>query len=312
VGGAAPSQQTILQSKTDYSMLDRRSNDVRIRLNCTVVDVRPGRGHHHHHHHDRHHHHDHRHHDSKRLAEITYLTPNKKKAERVRARHVIMACWNRVTARIVTDLPRDQVKNLCYARKVPLIYGRAALNNWQAWADAQVSSIQPRGTSLFWDTTSIAAGAGFGPPTAPVYGPTPNQPPASPATISFTVVPNRPDAIPQLSAYESGRDMLLNMSFADLENALWDVIDRVVNTQGGDFQPERDVNSLMVNRWNYGYAHELSSVFDPSLYGPWAEQPHRKGSVPFENVAIACSDSEGFAYTHSAINEGFRAVNDLP
>ena len=68
----------------------------------------------------------------------------------------------------------------------------------------------------------------------------------------------------------------------------------------------------MINRWNYGYAHELSSVFDPSLYGPWAEQPQRKGSVPFGNLAIACSDSEGFAYTHSAINEGFRAVNDLP
>lgn len=293
VNGAPPNQQTILQSKTDYSALDRGGNDVRIRLNCMVTRVLPGRG-------------------NKGLAEITYLTPNRKDAERVRARHVVMACWNRVTARIVTDLPKEQVENLCYARKVPLIYGRAVLNNWQAWADAKVSSIQPRGTSLFWDSTSISAGAGFGSPGAPVYGPTPNQPPASPASLTFTVVPNRPDAIPQLYAYESGRDMLLNMSFADLEHALWDVIDRVVNTQGGDFQPERDVNSIMLNRWNYGYAHELSSVFDPSLYGPWADQPQRKGCVPFANVAIACSDSEGFAYTHSAINEGFRAVNDLP
>jgi hypothetical protein len=72
------------------------------------------------------------------------------------------------------------------------------------------------------------------------------------------------------------------------------------------------VHSIMINRWNYGYAHELSSVFDPSLYGPWDEQPHRIGARPFENVAIACSDSEAFAYTHSAINEGFRAVTDLP
>ena len=293
VNGAPPNQQTILQSKTDYSTLDRAGNDVRIRLNCTVNRVLPGRG-------------------NKGLAEITYLTPDRKTAERVRAKHVIMACWNRVTARIVNGLPKEQVEGLCYARKVPLIYGRAGLNNWQAWADAQVSSIQPRGTSLFWDSTSIAAGAGFGSPGAPVYGPTPNQPPSSPAMLTFQVVPNRPDAIPQLYAYESGRDMLLNMSFGDLEEALWDVIDRVVNTQGGDFQPERDVNSLMINRWNYGYAHELSSVFDPSLYGPWADQPHRKGCVPFANVAIACSDSEGFAYTHSAINEGFRAVNDLP
>ena len=292
VGGQRPTQLTILQSKTDYSTLDQRTNSVRIRLNSAVIDVKPGVG-------------------ANDIAKIVYITPNKK-AERVRARHVIMACWNRVTARIVRGLPQDQVDNLCYARKVPLIYGRAGLNNWQAWADAKVSNISPRGTSLFWDSTSVAAGAGFGPNGSPVYGPTPNQPPASPAQLSFTVVPNRPDAIPQLYAYESGREMLLGMSFQDLENALWDVIDRVVNQQGGDFEPGRDVNSIMINRWNYGYAHELSSVFDPSLYGPWAEQPQRKGSVPFGNVAIACSDSEGFAYTHSAINEGFRAVNDLP
>jgi hypothetical protein len=29
-------------------------------------------------------------------------------------------------------------------------------------------------------------------------------------------------------------------------------------------------------------------------------------------VAIANSDSGAFAYTHSAINEAFRAVQDLP
>ena len=41
-------------------------------------------------------------------------------------------------------------------------YGRAVLNNWRAWADAQISSITPRGKSLFWDSTSITAGARFG------------------------------------------------------------------------------------------------------------------------------------------------------
>ena len=53
-------------------------------------------------------------------------------------------------------------------------------------------------------------------------------------------------------------------------------------------------------------------MFDPSLKGPWKEQPHRKGSVPFKNVTIAYRDSEAFAYTHGAIQEGFRAVKELP
>ena len=41
---------------------------------------------------------------------------------------------------------------------MPLIYGRAALNNWQAFADARIASISPRGNSLFWDSTALAAG----------------------------------------------------------------------------------------------------------------------------------------------------------
>ena len=58
------------------------------------------------------------------------------------------------------------------------------------------------------------------------------------------------------------------MSFSDLERALYDVLDRSLNKSGGDFDPERDIHSIMVNRWNYGYAHELTSVWDPSLFGP--------------------------------------------
>ena len=54
------------------------------------------------------------------------------------------------------------------------------------------------------------------------------------------------------------------------------------------------------------------STFDPSLFGPVANQPHVKGRKPYKNVAIANSDSGAFAYTHSAINEAYRAVQDLP
>ena len=105
----------------------------------------------------------------------------KNEGRRVWAKHVIMACWNRVTAHVVEGLPKQQVEGLCYARKVPLIYGRAGLNNWQAFADSKVASVSPRGTSLFWDNLSVAAGAGFGPNATPgkYYGPTPNQPPSA-------------------------------------------------------------------------------------------------------------------------------------
>ena len=52
-----------------------------------------------------------------------------------------------------------------------------------------------------------------------------------------------------------------------------DVLDRTVNKMGGDFDPERDIHDWKINRWNYGYAHELTSTFDPSAYGPVEQQP---------------------------------------
>jgi spermidine dehydrogenase len=288
VDGEPLNQENVVNAEADYSRLDRKHNDVRIRLNSLVFMVKPARS-------------------GQRHATVEYLELKGGKGRRVRARHVIMACWNRVTAHVVEGLPDEQVENLCYARKVPLIYGRAGLHNWRAFADAQIASVSPRGNSLFWDTTSLSAGAVFG----SAYGPTPSDP-DQPASLSFTVVPTDHDATPQLAAYEGGRQRLLEMSFRELEEALIDVIDRSVNVSGGDFDPERDIESLMVNRWNYGYAHELTSVWDPSLYGPVADQPQVKGRVPFRNVSIANSDSGAFAYTHSAINEGYRAVQDLP
>ena len=276
-----------MKSRCDYSQLDRRRNKVRIRLNSTVVDVKPARRH-------------------KHSASVTYVNHHGS-AERVRATHVVMACWNRVTARLVDGLPRHQVEALDYARKVPLVYCRVGLRNWQAFADAQISSVSPRGDSLFWDSTNLSAGARFG----SSYGPNPNTP-AQPAMLTLTATPNDPRATTQLESYERGRQQLLNMSFGDFERAILDVIDRSVNQAGGDFEPERDIESIIVNRWNYGYAYELTSTFDPSLYGPNAKQPHVIGRKPYRNVAIANSDSGAFAYTHSAINEAYRAVQELP
>ena len=291
VEGERPNQITIVEADTDYSQLDRRGRDVRIRLNSYVYRVKPGR-------------------EPGDSAKVDYIDGDGK-ARRVRGTHVVMACWNRITAKIVEGLPGQQVEDLCYARKVPLIYGRAGLRNWQAFADAHISSVSPRGTSLFWDSTSLSAGQGFGPPADPSYGPTPADP-AAPASLSFTVVPNADDAVPQLYAYETGRQQLLEKSYDELEADVIDVLDRSVNENGGDFDPERDVHTWMLNRWNYGYAHEFTGMFDPSLKGPWEDQPHRRGSVPFRNVSIGNADSQAFAYTHSAIQEGHRAVQDLP
>jgi len=90
------------------------------------------------------------------------------------------------------------------------------------------------------------------------------------------------------------------------------MIDRTVNARGGDFDPDRDIDEIMINRWNYGYAHELTALWDPSLYGRYEDQPQRRAIASFRNITIANSDGQAFAYFHSAVQEGYRAVQDLP
>jgi spermidine dehydrogenase len=284
----APGQEDVVTARCDYQQLDQQSSRVRLRLNSLVYRVVPGGV-------------------GGGMAKVEYQDTNTGAASFVLARHVVMACWHRVTAQVVQGLPQRQVDDLSYARKVPLIYARASLNNWRAFADAGINSISPRGNSQFWDSISLAAGQRFG----SVYGPTPNTP-DRPALLQFNVVTTGHDTTPQLGAYEVGRQKLLEMSFDDLENSLYDMIDRTVNAKGGDFDPERDIDEIMINRWNYGYAHELTSLWDPSVYGAYADQPQRRAKEPFRNIAIANADSQAFAYFHSAVQEGYRAVQDLP
>ena len=75
--------EDLVANKVDYSMLDRRDNAVRIRLNSTAVDVR--------------------HTADQSHCDVTYIRNGK--PERVRGRHVIMACYNAIVPHIVPEVP---------------------------------------------------------------------------------------------------------------------------------------------------------------------------------------------------------------
>ena len=115
VPGCPPEPGDDRQAGLRLHQLDQPGNTVRIRLNSLVYRSSPAAGstarrwrkasH-----------------EAPRLAEVDYIVDGERRGRRVRAAHVVMACWNRVTAHVVEGLPRDQVENLCYARKVPLIY----------------------------------------------------------------------------------------------------------------------------------------------------------------------------------------------
>ena len=64
-----------------------------------------------------------------------------------------------------------------------------------------------------------------------------------------------------------------------------------------------------MNRWPHGYAYEYNSLYDPDW--PEDQQPCVIGRQPFGRISIANSDAEAFAYTNAAIDQAYRAVNEV-
>ena len=78
---------------------------------------------------------------------------------------------------------------------------------------------------------------------------------------------------------------------------------------GGGFDPARDVEAITVNRWPHGYGYEYNPLFDPEW--PEGQAPHILGRAKFGRIAIANSDSGATAYTDVAVDQAYRAVNEL-
>jgi spermidine dehydrogenase len=100
---------------------------------------------------------------------------------------------------------------------------------------------------------------------------------------------------------------LLRTPFATFERNIRDQFARILG--GGGFDPARDIDAIIVNRWPHGYGYEYNPLFDPA----WApgQAPHEIGRARFGRIAIANSDAGATAYSDVAIDQAYRAVNEL-
>jgi spermidine dehydrogenase len=76
-----------------------------------------------------------------------------------------------------------------------------------------------------------------------------------------------------------------------------------------DFDPARDIEAIVVNRWPHGYAFEANPLFDPET-AP-GEALHEIGRRRHGRIAIANSDAGASAYLQEAIDQAWRAVGEL-
>jgi spermidine dehydrogenase len=191
----------------------------------------------------------------------------------VSARACVLACWNMMIPYLCPELPAKQKEALRYLVKTPLIYANVALRNWTAFKALGVSS---------------------------VYAPD------EPMLVRMVRTPCQP-GLPERDQNRAGQHDIFNTTFETFERNIRDQLARILGP--GGFDAASGVTGITVNRWPHGYAYEYNQLFDPEW--PEAQQPHVIGRARFGRIAIANSDSGAAAYTDSAIDQAYRAIQGL-
>jgi spermidine dehydrogenase len=130
--------------------------------------------------------------------------------------------------------------------------------------------------------------------------------PEDPCVIHLQHVPCSP-GLPARDQQRAGRTQLFATKFETFERNIRDQLGRILS--GGGFDPARDIQAITVNRWPHGYAYEYNSLYDPEW--PAGQSPCEIGRRPFGRIHIANSDAGAFAYTNEAVDQAWRAVQEV-
>ena len=270
--------EDIVTAKADYSRLDRGDAPVGIRLSSTVVRVKHVGGA-----------------ASSKEVDVTYARGTK--VYSVRAKGVVLACWNMAIPFMVPELPEKQKDALRYGVKVPLVYTSVAVRNWHAFRSLGISTVSAPGmyhSSVRLEQPTIIGD--YHPPIAP----------DKPILLRMLRTPCSPGQ-PARVQHRIGHVDLLTTKFSTFERNIRDQLARVLS--GGGFDPARDIDAITVNRWPHGYAYEYNPLWDPEW--PPGESPCEIGRKRFGRIAIANSDAAAAAYMDQAMDQAYRAVEEL-
>jgi len=274
------SMEDISLARLNYTQLDNPQNKVRIRLHSTVVKVaHQGNP------------------DSADKVMISYADESGQLFS-VNASHVVLACWNRVIPYLTDELEQAQIDALNDQQKVPLIYGNVLIRNWKAFDKLKIDSFSARGH--FWRAVGIDFPVSLGNYRFA-------QSADEPVLLHLSKVFAQSGATNAREQFRLARWQLLDLSFTEMERSIRDLLNRALGA--GGFNAARDIEVITFNRWAHGYAYEYMRPWDN--YWPDGELPIFRARKPWGRIAIANADSGAYAYAHSALDQGIRAVRDL-
>ena len=280
IPGALPgsTMEDQVTAMVDYGLLDRAENEVRLRLNSTVVRVAHDGAP-----------------DAAETVTVTYA--GAEGLASVKAGHVVLACWHRVIPYLTDELPPEQVTALNDQQKVPLIYTNVQLRNWKALDELKIDGARARGN--FWSGFEIDFPVSMGDYT---FADTPEDP----VILHLSKVMVKPGLSSREQALE-GKRAMMSLSFEEMERSIRELLSKAL--AGTSFDPAVDIEAITCNRWSHGYAYEYMRPWD--AYWPDGPLPIETARKPWGRIAIANADSGAYAYAHSAIDQAVRAVREL-
>ena len=270
--------EDVVLAKADYSRLDESESPVRVRLNSTVVKVQH-RG------------------DPASAREVEVAYARDGRLYQVRGRLCVLACYNAMVPYLCRELPTKQREALAYGMRAPLIYTHVAIRNWTSFHKLGVFQIAAPGSY------HVYAAIDF-PVSLPGYSC--SSRPEEPMVVFMVRTPCQP-GLSQREQHRVGRVELYDVSFETMERNIRDQLARMLGP--GGFDPARDIEGITIGRWAHGYAYSCNSLFDPDFGDE--ELPNVVGRKPFGRLAIANSDAGAVAYMNTAIDEAYRAVQEL-
>jgi len=279
-GGSA---EDIVTAPFDYAQLDRDGAPVRIRLNSTAVRVRHVGDN-----------------ESSREVEVTYVRSGR--AQRVRGRSCVLACYNAMIPYLCPELPGAQGEALSYALKAPKVYTSVLIRNWKAF--------QRLGLSQAFCPGSYHDSVGLGDPISMGEYRCPRTP-DEPMVLQLYRIPTYP-GLPAPEQWKKGMFELQVTPFEVFEREVRDQLGRMLS--GGGFDPARDIEAITVNRWPHGYGfYSDPTTGEVAWTSEWPvrERPWLRGREPFGRIAIANCDAANNAMAEASFGEAHRAVREM-
>ena len=262
----------IAAANFDYSRLDQSANNVRLRLNATVVNTE----------------------NTETGVSVTYASSGK--IRRVTARHSVLACYHSIIPHLCPSISETQKDALKHQVKMPLVLTNVLIRNRDALDKLGIDAVSCPGRlhGRLFLFQGIHTG-GYESKSDAV------------SLVFWGSVSPPEDAIDLKSQLRGSRQKLLELSLEDFEREVRSVLDELLSPAG--FDVAEDILAITVNRWPHGYAYEYMQLWDPE----WApgEAPHEIARQRFGSIAIANADAGASAYTHVAIDQAYRAIDEL-